>query len=70
MRAKDIVIGEIYRLKNSPHYGYIKPLKILKPMEFPNTLQCILVECEHSVDLDFKCGIVRYFKPVDIIKCK
>ena len=34
MRISDIKIGEYYRLKYSPDYGYIKVIKIYKPREY------------------------------------
>lgn len=68
MRAKDIIIGEHYRLKNSPDYGWIKPIEILKPKQYPNPYNYIVVKCEHTVSKDDTFGFVRYFKPVDIIK--
>ena len=68
MRLKDIVIGEYYRLKSNPNYGYIKPIGILQPKQYPNENSYIVVECEHIVRLGDITGFIRYFKPVDIIK--
>jgi hypothetical protein len=31
MRADKIEIGKFYRLKNSPNYGYVKPVEIFRP---------------------------------------
>ena len=46
MRISDIKIGEYYRLKYSPDYGYIKVIKIYKPREYKEEYNFYLVECE------------------------
>lgn len=68
MRSKDIVVGEYYRIKSSPNYGYIKPLKIFKPKEYDETINKILVKCEHVVNISDKVGFIRFFSPLNIIK--
>jgi hypothetical protein len=81
MRACDIKQGEIYRLKSSPNYGYIKVFCILKPKQAlfykdfngnyrndKNENKIIIVRGIHSVDKNFDFGIIRDFKPVNIIK--
>jgi len=68
MRTQDIIIGEYYRLANSPHYGYIKPIKILKAKDRNNPKNYDIVKCEHSVYKNDNYGFIRCFRPRDIIK--
>lgn len=68
MRVKDIEIGEYYRLKTSPTYGYVKALEVIQPKSGINTTRNILVKCEHVVYKSDKVGFIRYFKVSEIIK--
>ena len=68
MRACDIQIGEYYRLKDSPDYGYIKPLRVLAKDDDENPKDYIIVRCEHTVSKNDSFGFNRYFRPRDIIK--
>lgn len=70
MRARDIVIGESYRLRGSPSYGYAKAIAVLKPGQEENTRPYIIVRCEHAVDKDGNVGFIRRFKPVDLVREK
>ena len=83
MKSKDIKIGEYYRLKSSPDFGYIKPIEILRPgtwqmKQFANErgikpFRCIAVKCEHVIDKNItfpSTGFIRYFRAEDIIRCK
>jgi hypothetical protein len=83
MRACDIKQGEVYRLKSSPTDGYIKVFCVLKPKQsiFYRDFNGIyrydknqntesIVRCIHSVNKSFDFGVVRDFKPSDIIKNK
>jgi hypothetical protein len=80
MRACDIKQGEVYRLKSSPLYRYVKVLCIVNPKKTvfykdfnghyridKNKNNFIIVRGIHSVDKNFNFGIMRDFKPVDII---
>ena len=67
MRASDIKIGEYYKVKGVT-YGYIRAVEVLKPKQAPNTLNCILVKCEHTSLKDSKFGFIRYYKPRDMSK--
>ncbi len=64
MRAKDIKMDTVYKLKNNPYP--IKTVKLLKPKEAENDRNCILIKCLHSSGCGFDFALVRYFKPVDI----
>jgi len=82
MRAIDIKEGEIYRLKSSPNFGYIKVIKVLKArqkllcyIDFKGDYHCdenknpfIVVKCLHSTDTNFNFAFVRLFRPANIIK--
>ena len=78
MRAKDIKIGEFYRLKSSPNYGYIKALVVIPPKskivgfyripEQISKLPFITVKCEHVINKKDDIGYIRYFRPIDMIK--
>ena len=68
MRTQDIIIGELYRLRTSPDYGYVKAEKVLKKKEGENTTNFTLVKCKHSSDKNFDFCFIRYFRPCDLIK--
>jgi len=70
VKIKDIEIGKYYRLKDTPTYGYIKTLQILKPKELENNNNFVVVKCEHTVNKDDTIGFIRYFRLVDIIPNK
>ncbi|MCK4422680.1 MAG: hypothetical protein KAV18_01260 [Candidatus Omnitrophica bacterium] len=66
MRPQDIVIGKSYRLKDSPDYGYIKVVELLKPRQGVNKHNYFIVKSEHSVRENDTMGFVRYFRPRDL----
>jgi len=68
MRPQDIIIGEHYRLKDSPDYGYAKALRLLRAHEAENNNTYSVVKCEHTINKNDKFGFIRYFKPCDLIK--
>jgi len=68
MRAKDIVVGDIYKFKAHPEVGFAKAIKVLKPKEGENTNNYIVVMCEHTYLPNDDYGFIRYFKPSDLIK--
>jgi len=68
MRPQDIKIGELYRLRTSPNYGYILAEKILKGKQDENTNSYSVVKCKHSTDKNFDFCFIRYFRPCDLIK--
>lgn len=69
MRIQDIVVGNTYRLKSSPDYGYVKVKKVQKQGQYgnPHPEKKSCVECEHTVYQDDKVGFVRLFRPMDLI---
>ena len=68
MKASALIIGESYRHKDHPTYCYAKVIKVLKPKEDENSLNKIIVKCEYSQDKNGAFGIIKYFKPSDLIK--
>ena len=69
MRAINLVIDESYRHKDNPTYCFVKVIRILKPKEAENTLNRIIVKCEYSQNKDDNFGLIKYFKPSDLINC-
>ena len=69
MRIQDIVVGNTYRLKSSPDYGYVKVTNIYKQGQYgnphPEKKSCI--ECEHTVQQNDRVGFIRLFRPMDLI---
>lgn len=68
MKPSAIVIGESYRLKDHPNYCWAKVVKVLKPKEQENTNNFIVVKCEYSTYKNDDFGLIKYFKPVDLVK--
>ena len=70
MKYTNIEIGEWYKNKEDD-YGYYKALEILKPQRGENNTKRITVKCLHSSSgCNDKFGIIRYLKPVNIVKIK
>jgi hypothetical protein len=80
MNANKIKIGEVYRLKDSPNYSYIRPIEIFRPNTWQmdkmakeqgvKPFRFIVVKCEHTVNKDDTVGFIRYFRLDEIIECK
>lgn len=70
MRPQDIKIGEYYRLKSSPDYGFVKAIEIISAKDKRNPTTRKIVKCEHTVHKNDNYGFMRYFEPSDLIKCK
>jgi len=68
MRAQHIKIGESYRHKDNPTYCWARVVKVLKPKEAENTHNRIVVKCEFSQNKSDKFGLIKYFKPSDLIE--
>lgn len=69
MRPQDIVIGESYRLRDTPRYSFVKAVEVLKPKQHPNTHGYAIVKCIHSIDKNDEISVIRYFRSTDMIKC-
>lgn len=67
MRPQDIVIGESYRLRRSPNYGFAKAIEIIPPKTGLNEHTYKIVKCEHSVVINDTFGFIRHFRPCDLI---
>ena len=68
MRPQDIKVGQFYRLKDTPDYGYVKALKVLRPKEGENTKTYTVVKCEHTVYKGDLLYFIRFFRPCDMVK--
>ena len=69
MRTQDIKIGEYYRHRTS-NYAYAKAISILKPKQAENYNNFVVVKCEWSTDKSGIFGIIKYFRPCDLVKDK
>jgi hypothetical protein len=63
MRASDIKIGEVLRVKETPYY--FKPTEILKPNAIKGK-NYIIVKGIHSSNNNFNFGITRGFRPREL----
>lgn len=68
MRPQDMIVGENYRHKTSPNYGWAKMKRMLKPKEFPNTATYIIAECEWTTKKNGTFGLIKYFRPSDLLR--
>ncbi len=68
MRAKDIVVGEKYYLKTNPSFPWITALEVMPPKTGANTNNYIVVKCVHSSSGWSDVGIIRHFRPRDIMR--
>ena len=80
MRTQDIVIGETYRHRDHPDYAYAKALKILRPMaefkkkntydltEEEKNVKAVCVKCEWTLSKNDTFGLIKYFRPCDLVK--
>ncbi len=68
MRVQDIKVGESYRHKNTPNYYYAKVIEILPPKKGINTNTYTVVKCEWSTDRVSNFGLIKYFKPTELVK--
>lgn len=80
MRTQDIVIGETYRHRDHPNCGYAKALKIIRPMpgykqnsafdltEEEKKVKVVSVKCEWTLSKDGQIGLIKYFRPCDLVE--
>ena len=80
MRTQDIVLGETYRHRDHPSYGYAKAIKIIKPTakykqkyaydltDSEKSVKSVCVKCEWTVAKNDKFGLIKYFRPYDLLK--
>lgn len=68
MRPQDIRIGEYYRHKDNPNYGWAKPIELLKPGKGANTTTKTVVKCEWSLDKNPTVGLIKYFAPANLVR--
>lgn len=82
MRTQDIIIGEIYRHRDHPTYAYARAIKIIKPMaqfkqkyaydltEEEKSVRRVCVKCEWMISKNDRVGLIKYFRPCDLVKCE
>ncbi len=68
MNSKNLIYGESYRHKDHPTYCWAKVIKVLKPKEAENTLNRVVVKCEYTQQKDDTFGLIKYFKPSDLVR--
>lgn len=79
MRTQDIVIGETYRHRDHPNYAYAKALKIIRPMakdkqrhagltDDEKSIKTVCVKCEWTLSKNDSFGLIKYFRPCDLMK--
>lgn len=79
MRTQDVVVGETYRHVDSPNYCYAKVIKIIKPMakykqkyagltEVEKQFKVVIIKCEWSQSKNDTFGLIKYFRPCDLVK--
>lgn len=80
MRTQDIVIGETYRHITNTNYGYAKALKIIRPMpkfkqkyaydlsEEEKKVKTVCVKCEWTINKNDSIGLIKHFRPCDLVK--
>lgn len=80
MRTQDIVIGETYRHRDHPNYAYAKALKIIRPMakfkqqyaydlsDDEKAVKTVCVKCEWTINKNDSFGLIKYFRPCDLVK--
>lgn len=67
MRVQDLKIGNDYRHKQNPNYGWARVVKVLKGKEAENTNSYAVAKCEWTTDRGGLVGVIKYFKPSDLI---
>lgn len=71
MRAKDLIVGGIYRHKDTPNnvFAYAKVLEIIPPKTGKNKHNHIVVKCAWGQGKNFdNFYYVKYFLPKDLKK--
>lgn len=80
MRTQDIKIGSYYRHIDHPSYCFAKAIKIIRPMakfkreyeynltDDEKSVKFVCVKCEWTLSKDDKSGLIKYFRPCDLVK--
>lgn len=67
MKISEIVNGQLYRHRENPNYGYARAKMVLKSSHPLNGHKYTLVRCEWTTDGGDNFGLIRYFRPCDLI---
>ncbi|MEF2243990.1 hypothetical protein [Paenibacillus sp. IITD108] len=70
MRLQDVIIGKFYQHKSTPNYAYARAIDKLKPKERENINNYAVVKCQWSVDKSEDFGLIKYFRPSDLVEEK
>jgi len=62
-----IIIGDYYRLADTPTYGWARVLEIIEPHKGINTHGYLIAKCEWTMDKSSLFGLIKYFKVRDIV---
>lgn len=80
MRTQDVIIGETYRHREHQRIGYAKAIRIIKPMakykqkyaydlsEEEKSIKVVCVKCEWTISKNDSFGMIKYFRPCDLVK--
>ena len=80
MRVQDLKVGETYRHHNHPAHCYAKVVRILKKLkeyekrsafdltEEEKNVKQTVVKVEWTLNKNDTCGLIKYFRPCDLIK--
>jgi len=68
MRANKLVVGESYRHRDTPNQYWATVKKVLPPKSDGNPFNRIIVQCCWASYKDADIGLIKYFKPSDLIK--
>jgi hypothetical protein len=66
MKVDKIIVGESYRHKDHADC-WAKVIQVLKPKEAENKHNRFVVKCEWSQDKNSNFGVIKYFKPSELI---
>jgi len=70
MKINSIVMGNYYRHKNTPKYGWAKVLMVLLPHKGLNIHNYPIARCEWTVSKGELFWLIKYFKLADLIDVK
>ena len=67
MKSKNVVIGDYYRHRGTPKYGWARVLFVLTPHTGVNIHRYLVVKCEWTLEKGDSFGLIKYFKLSDLI---
>ena len=67
MNSKNVIIGNYYRLKSTPDYGWAKVLSVLPPRKGLNTHGYWVAKCEWSLEKGDSIGLINHFRLSELL---